>query len=152
MNSSANELTPDPVKTGLELGYQAADFLIHRPFMQYVLTQFTLPGFSDLNAIPSSIASRAQKALKIAIKHVSTVRKLQTVDWFTIKQVLVATLLVIAASKVMNDDAMLEKEAMDTLNGATEIFARAAKSSESAKRALQLVSEIRVSLTEVNGA
>ena len=139
------------MKTELQLHYQAFEFLIHRPFMQYVLTQFTLPGFNDFNAIPSCIASRAQKALQIAIKYVSTVRKLQTVDWFTIKQVLLATLLVIAASKVMNDDAVLEKEAMDTLDGATEIFARAAKSSESAKRALQLVSEIRVSI-KVNGA
>jgi hypothetical protein len=146
LNSPANELSPGPVKTELQVGYEAVDFLIHRPFMQYVLTQFTLPGFSDFNAIPSSIASRAQKSLEIAIKHVSTVRKLQTVDWFTIKQVLLATLLVIAASKVMDEDVVLEKEAMDTLNGATEIFARATKSSESAKRALQLVSEIRVSL------
>jgi len=151
LNSPANELKPGPVTTELQVGYEAIDFLIHRPFMQYVLTQFTLPGFSDFNAIPSSIASRAQKALEIAIKHVSTVRKLQTVDWFTIKQVLLATLLVIAASKVMDEDAVLEKETMGTLDGATEIFARAAKSSESAKRALQLVSEIRVSL-KVNGA
>lgn len=151
MHSPTNELKPGPVKTELQLGYEAVDFLIHRPFMQYVLTQFTLPGHKDFNAIPSSIASRAQHALDIAVKHVSTVRALQIVDWFTIKQVLLATLLVIAASKVMEEDAVLQKEAIDTLNGATEIFARAAKSSESAKRALQLISEIRVSL-KVNGA
>jgi len=151
LNSPANELKPSPVKTELQVGYEAVDFLIHRPFMQYILTQFTLPGFKDLNAIPSSIASRAQHALEIGIKHVSTVRKLQIVDFFSLKQVLLATLLVIAALKMMDEDDMLEKDAMDTLNGATEIFARAAKSSESAKRALQLLSEIRVSL-KVNGA
>jgi hypothetical protein len=104
-----------------------------------------------MNSIPSSIASRAQRAIDLAVKHVSALRTLQTVDWFTLKQVLLATLLVIAASKVMDEDVVLEKEAMDTLNGATEIFARTAKSSESAKRALQLISEIRVCL-KVNAA
>lgn len=50
----------------------------------------------------------------------------------------------VSASRAMGDDAVLEKDVMDTLNGATEIFARTAKTSESATRALQLLSEIRV--------
>lgn len=90
------------------------------------------------------MASRARKALDIGIKYVSIVRTLSLINWFTLKQVFLAALLVISASRVMGDDAILEQEAMDTLNGATEIFARTAKTSESAKRALQLLSEIRV--------
>ena len=51
----------------------------------------------------------------------------------------------LSASRVLGDEAVLHQE-VDTLNGATEIFARAAKTSESAKRALQLLSEIRMGM------
>lgn len=57
----------------------------------------------------------------------------------------------ISASRVMGDDAILEQDVMDTLNGATEIFARTARTSESAKRALLLLSEIRVGM-KTNGS
>jgi hypothetical protein len=58
---------------------------------------------------------------------------------------------VVSASRVMGDDAALEQDVTDTLNGATEIFARTAKTSESATRALQLLSEIRVHMNK-NGS
>jgi hypothetical protein len=140
------------VKTGLQIGYEAMNLLLHRPFLVYVLTQLSSPEFTNINSIPSSIASRAQKALNFAVKHVSMVRTLPHIDWFSLKQVLIGTLLVIAASKLMEDDAILQQEVVDTLNGATEIFARAAKSSESAKRALQLISEIRVGMKSNGGS
>jgi hypothetical protein len=111
----------------------------------------TPPSFADINTIPSSIASRARKALDISIKHVSNVRTFQLIDWFVLKQVLLSTILVISASKVMGHDAVSEQEVTNTLNGATEIFARTAKTSESAKMALQLISEIRVGM-KTNGA
>jgi hypothetical protein len=57
-----------------------------------------------------------------------------------------AALLVVSASKAMHDDTLSKEEVQDTLNGATEIFARTSKRSESAKRALQLISEVRIGL------
>ena len=80
------------------------------------------------------------------MKIVSVTRTLTQVDWFSLKQVLIGTLLVIAASKAMEEDVALQQKVQETLDGATEIFARTAKVSESARRALQLVSEIRVGM------
>ena len=74
------------------------------------------------------------------------VRTFPLIDWFTLKQVFQAALLIISASRVMNDGVVLEEKVTSSLNSATEIFARTAKTSESAKRALQLLSEIRVGM------
>jgi hypothetical protein len=145
-----NDLKPGPLKADLQAGYEAVDFLLHRPFLQYVLTQLNSSEFTD-GVIPSSIASRAQRAIEIGIKHVSVIRTLPLIDFFCLKQVILATLLVISASKLMGTTAVTEDEVMDTLNGATEVLARTAKTSESAKRALQLISEIRVGMKS-NGA
>ena len=140
-----NELKPGPIKTALQVVYESLDILLHRPFLQYVLTQLHTSVFSDINTIPSNISSRAHKAIDRGIKHVSNVRTLPLTDWFMLKQVLVATLLVTSASRLMGENAVPEREVMNTLNAATEIFARGAQISESARRALQLISEIRVS-------
>jgi hypothetical protein len=68
------------------------------------------------------------------------------IDWFSLKQVLLAALFVLSVSQVMDDDVVTEQEVNNALNGATEIFARLAQTSESAKAALQVISEIRVGL------
>jgi hypothetical protein len=100
---------------------------------------------TDINRIPSNISSRAQKTISISIKLIAIVRTRQIIDWFSLKQVILAVLLVLSASRVLAEDVLSPEELVETMNGATEIFARAANRSESAKRALQLLSEIRIS-------
>jgi len=146
LHSPANELGPGPIKSGLDVGFESVHLLLHRPFLQYVLNQLTLSEVPDINSIPSSIASRAQKAIDIAVRHVALVRSMPVIDWFSLKQVLLAALFVLSVSQVMDDDVVTEQEVNNTLNGATEIFARLAQTSESAKAALQVISEIRVGL------
>ena len=142
-----NDLKSGPLKTDLQVAYEAVDLLVHRPFLQYVLAQLNSPEFTDgLDGLPSSIVSRAQRAIDIGIKHVSIIRTLRVIDWFSLKQLVIATLLVISASRLMGGTAVTEQEVTDTLNGATEVLARTAKTSEAAKRALPLISEIRVGM------
>jgi len=66
----------------------------------------------------------------------------QILDWFTLKQVIVAVLLIIATSRVLGEDFLSPGEVVEAMNSATEILARTANRSESAKRALQLLCEI----------
>lgn len=57
-----------------------------------------------------------------------------------------ASLLIISAGKVLGGEFVSEKMVLDVMDEATEVFARAAKTSESARRGLQLLSEIRVGM------
>jgi hypothetical protein len=100
----------------------------------------------DVNTFPQHILSRTQKAIDSCKKIVFIARPRQLINWFSLKKTVEAALLAVSASKAMHDDTLSEDEMQDTLNGATEIFARASKVSESAKRALQLISEVRIGL------
>jgi hypothetical protein len=60
--------------------------------------------------------------------------------------IVLATLLVVAASRLVNCNLVSPEEMQTVLDGATEVFARFAKFSECAKRALQLISEVRIGL------
>jgi hypothetical protein len=77
---------------------------------------------------------------------VSIARARQHTDWFSLKQVILASLLVISAGKIMGTEVVTERAVSNIMDEATEIFARVAKSSESARRGLQLLSEIRVGM------
>jgi hypothetical protein len=63
-----------------------------------------------------------------------------------LKQVVVASLSVISAWKAFGSEFVAEDKVIGIMDEATEVFARAAKASESARRGLQLLSEIRVSM------
>jgi hypothetical protein len=129
----------------MEFEYLTLDFFMWRPFLQEVLNNLKTHRVRDIDDIPSTITTRARNAIDTAIKLVATIRTRPVVNWFFLRQSLMAAILVLAASRTI-DGCVLEKEVMDTLDGATEIFARTSKTSEAAKRALRLVSKIRVSM------
>ena len=135
---------PNPVRKYLESEYSALYFYLWRPFLQDVLNKMTTPQPGDIDAIPSSVRTRAQNAIDSSIKLVARIRTWSLINWFSLRQSLMPTILVVAASRTVQD-WVLEKELTDTLDGATEIFARMSKTSEGAKRALRLMSNIRAS-------
>jgi len=146
LNSPSNDLKPGPVKVHLEFQYTCCLFILYRPFLQYVIENIQSTEHADVNTFPQHILSRTQKAIDICTQLVFIARPRQLIDWFSLKKMVEAALLVVSASKAMHDDTLSKEEMQDTLNGATEIFARTSKRSESAKRALQLISEVRIGL------
>jgi hypothetical protein len=136
---------PETVRHYMEFEYLAIEFFLWRPFLQEVLNNLTTHQVHDIDDIPSAITTRARNAIDCSIKLIATVRTWSVVNWFSLRQSFMAAILVLAASRTI-DGAVLEKEVMDTLDGATEIFARTAKTSEAARRALRLVSKIRASM------
>jgi len=136
---------PNSVRQYLGFEYSALYFYLWRPFLQDVLNNITTRRLTDINTMPSSVRTRAQNAIDSSIKLVATIRAWPLINWFALRQSLMATILVVAVSRTV-EDWVLEKELTDTLDGATEIFARMSKSSEAAKRGLRLISEIRVSV------
>jgi len=136
---------PETVKRYMGSEYLALDFYLWRPFLQQVLNNLTTHRVHNIDDFPSSMTTRARNAIDSSIKLVATVRTWSVVNWFSLRQVLMAAILVLAASRTI-EGSVLEKEVMDTLDGATEIFARTSKTSEAAKRALRLVSKIRASM------
>jgi hypothetical protein len=143
--SPTNDPKPGPVQQHLQVTYEAFNLLIHRPFLTHVLNHLSDPNCDPL-AIPSSISIRSKRAIDVAVKQVSLVRTLRHLDWFSLKQVFMGTVLVVAAARIMGDDMTLQQNARETLDGATEIFARTAKKSDSASRALRLMSDIRLGM------
>jgi len=144
LNSPLNEVGQGLLKQHLQTGFETLRLLLYRPFLQNILMQLTTTSTKDKEGIPVNIPSRAQKAINISVNLVSMSRTRQIIDWFSLKQVIIAVLLVLVYSRVLGDDNLSPEETLETMNGATEILARAASRSESAKRALQLLSEIRV--------
>ena len=136
---------PNRVKQFLGSEYSAMYFYLWRPFLQHVLNNMTTRQLGDVHSMPSSVTTRAQNALDSSIKLVATIRTWPLINWFSLRQSLMATILVVAASRTI-EDWVLEEELTDTLDGATEIFARTSKTSETARRALRLISKIRASV------
>lgn len=143
MNNCSN--VPDPVRAYIVFEFNALEFFLWRPFLQHVLNNLTTHQVDDIDAIPPSITTRARNAIDAAIKLVATVRNWTVVNWFSLRQSLMATILVLAVSRT-TEGSVFEKEVMDTLDGATEIFARTSKTSDAAKRALRIVSNIRANM------
>src|ERR1700737_462136 len=131
-NSPPNELKLCPIRAPLEFQYGSCCLLLYRPFLQYVIEYLQSSEAVDVNSIAPHILSRTHKAIQASHKLVSLSRTRTSTDWFTLKKIIETSLLVVAASRVLPADAISTDEMHDTLNGATEIFARAAKGSESA--------------------
>ena len=139
--SSSEHFASSEIKSQLQARYEEILLLIHRPFLQWVLNNST----TNIDCMPITVVSRARKAIEISKRVISIHRIRQIIDWITLKQVIVAVLLIAAASRSLGEDMVSSDDVNEAMNGATEIFARAANRSESAKRALQLLSEISVS-------
>jgi hypothetical protein len=146
LHAPANEVKHEEILRHLQAGYEAVNLLLHRPFLQDILAQLTSTSTQNPTTIPPAIISRAETAVNISMKLISLVRTRQIVDWFSLKQVIIAVLLVLAASRVLEQTVLRPEKVADTMTGATEILARAANRSESAKRALHLLSEVWIDL------
>lgn len=145
-NSSSDELKSSLIYFHLQLTYEAVNLLLYHPYLQYVLTTYPTAANTTMACIPADIGARAQKAVRISMRLISIAGSRQILDWFTLKQVIVAALLIIATSRVLGEDFLSPGEVVEAMNSATEILARTANRSESAKRALQLLCEIRFGL------
>jgi len=137
-----NEVKHEAILCHLQTSYETVNLLLHRPFLQYILAQQTATSTQTRESIPPAIISRAETAITISMKLISLARTRQIIDWFSLKQVIIAVFLVLAASRVLEQKVPSPGEVVRTMNGATEILARAANRSESAKRALHLISEV----------
>lgn len=146
LHTPVNEVKHEAILCHLQTDYETVNLLLHLPFLQYILAQQTSTLRQTQKSIPPAIISRAETAITISMKLISLARTRQIIDWFSLKQVIIGVLLVLAASRVPEQKLLSPGEVADTMNGATEILARAANRSESAKRALHLLSEVWIGL------
>src|SRR5579859_6378556 len=139
------DLRPGPIQTHLEVSYDAAVLLLYRPFLQLLLNRIDSSG-ADINSISPNITCRAQKAIDISVKLIGVAQTRPRIDWFSLKSVIMGALLILSASSIMGDDALSTEQVEHTLFEAIEVLSKAAKGSEAAKRAYQLVSEVKARL------
>jgi len=146
LRSSIDDTHSTVVHSYLEFGYQSLNLLVHRPFLQTVLSK--IHSNDDIQTIPNELLVPAHAAIKISVRLVSMARRQPVADWLMICTVLIASLLVASASS-LNDDKVLSKDKVSqTLEGAMEFFARAARDSEAATRALRLISMVMLKNTD----
>ena len=133
------------VKEYIEFEYTALYFYLWRPFLQDVLNKMATGQLGDIDAMGSSVRTMAQKAVDSSIKLVARIRTWSVINWFSFRQSLMATILVVAASRTI-ENRVLEQDLTDTLKNAAEIFEKTSKTCEGARWALRLILQIRDSL------
>lgn len=114
--------------------------------MQHVLGQRDASESAQTHAVPPHLLNQAKKVIDLSRNFLAACRCQTALDWFSLKTIIIATLLIVAASTDTSDEFISQLHLTDALNVAIELLTRTAQFSEVGKSALQCTSAIQMNI------
>ena len=120
--------------------------MLYRVFLQHVLGQRDASESAQAHAVSPHLLNQAKKVIDLSRNFLAACRSQTALDWFSVKTIIMATLLIVAASTDTSDEFISQLDLTDALNVAIELFTRTAQFSEAGKSALQCTSAIQMNI------